>query len=377
MIKKPIRYLTLSDIHLGHARNKTFDIIKALNVFFDDYKARTDLDIIFLAGDVFDQLLDFSMTDIPEITFWVDRLVDYCSRNKIKLRVLEGTPSHDWGQSEIFNTIDKVVSNEVDMKYVKTLSIEHMSDLGLNVLYVPDEWNASTDKTLEEVKDLLAQNNLAQVDIAVMHGNFGYQLPVQAIKAPRHNEQEYLSLVKYFITIGHIHSHSVYERIIAQGSFDRLAHGEEEPKGGVECVIYPDGRGEYFFIENKLAKIFKTVTLKSKDIDSSISQIEKQTRNFKTDSYVRIRASKDHPAIIGFDELRKRFPMFVLTKITTEEEAETSHKLIDDITEDLGYTPITITKENVRDLLFSSLSENHTFTSRQVEIFDSIMSEVR
>lgn len=376
MIKKSIRYLTLSDIHLGHPRNKTHDIIRALDLFFDGYSSRTDLDIIFLAGDVFDRLLDFSMIDIPEITFWVNRLVDYCARNKIKLRVLEGTPSHDWGQSEIFNTMEKVLTNQVDMKYVKTLSIELIKDLGLSVLYVPDEWNASTDKTLEEVKALLNENHLPQVDIAVMHGNFAYQLPIQAVKAPRHNETEYLSLVKYFITIGHIHTHSVYERILAQGSFDRLAHGEEEPKGGIECVIHPDGRGEFFFIENKEAKIFKTITLKSKDVDASIEQIERQTRGLKTDSYVRIRASKDHPAIIGFDELKKRFPLFVMTKITKEEEAEISHNLIDDVSEDVLYTPITITKDNVGNLLLDAVNAAAPLTARQTEIYNRIMSEV-
>ena len=75
------------------------------------------------------------------------------------------------------------------------------------------------------MKDL----NIEQVDLAMMHGNFKYQLPMPSIHM--HTEEDYLSIVRYYICINHIHTASVYGRILAPGSFDRMAHGEEEDKG--------------------------------------------------------------------------------------------------------------------------------------------------
>jgi UDP-2,3-diacylglucosamine pyrophosphatase LpxH len=375
MNKDTVRYLAISDIHLGHPRNTTEEIIKALDTFFENYSTDPQLDIIFIVGDLFDRLLDFSSEESRISTLWAARLIRYCGEYNIKLRVLEGTPSHDWGQSEIFNTIHHVSNLPVDMKYMNSLCIEHIEDLGITVLYIPDEWTSSTEKTFEEVKEQLAIHSLKQVDIAMMHGNFNYQLPMQAIKAPRHNEENYLSIVKYFISIGHIHTSSVNSRILAQGSFDRLSHGEEEAKGGIRCEINKDGTCEYFFIENKAAKIFKTIKIRSLDLDQCVQQIERQTAKLPTDSYIRIKAKKDHPIIIGFDEIKKRFPHFVMSKITIEEEDQNKFNLIEDVQDQSVYIPITITRDNIQALLFDEIRQRYDFSPQQYLIAERDLQE--
>jgi hypothetical protein len=375
MIDRPIRTVTISDIHLGHKRNPTLGIIQALDAFFKNYIGR-GVDILFLAGDVFDQLLDLPSDEVAEITMWAHRLIEFCEREKIKLRILEGTPSHDWKQSAIFVTAHTAMRSKCDFKYIDTLHIEHMEDFGLHVLYVPDEWHSSTERTFKDVQALMQKEGLSKVDLAIMHGSFAYQLPAAAMKSPKHSEHDYLSIVKYFICIGHVHTHSIFERILAQGSFDRLAHGEEEAKGGIECVIYPDGTFEHFFIENKMAKTFKTFTLRGKDIDDAISMIANRTKNFLPNSYVRIRAPKDHPAIIGFDEFKKRFPHFVVTKITPEEEELENHSLVDDLEQDSDYVPITITRENITSMLMEEINSKHSLTAAQQHIALCTMEEV-
>ena len=52
---------------------------------------------------------------------------------------------------------------------------------------------------------------------------------------------------------------SIQERIVAAGSFERLAHGEEEPKG---YLVAKDRT--YTFIPNTDAYIYKNITLRSK-----------------------------------------------------------------------------------------------------------------
>ena len=94
-----LKYLVISDIHLGHAKNTTQDIIKNLRTYFEDFNDRgffTELDIIFIAGDLFDRLLDLSNSDVSIIQVWVFDLMRFCARHNIQLRMLLGTPYRDW-----------------------------------------------------------------------------------------------------------------------------------------------------------------------------------------------------------------------------------------------------------------------------------------
>ena len=89
------KYLVFSDVHLGHPRTTTEEIIDHLNAFFNDFTNFTDLDAIFIAGDLFDRLLDNHSDEYHRIVIWCAKLLQFCVKHNIKLRVLEGTPSHD------------------------------------------------------------------------------------------------------------------------------------------------------------------------------------------------------------------------------------------------------------------------------------------
>lgn len=373
---KDVSCLTLSDVHLGHIRNPTKEIIANLDSFFSHYTSESDfckLDIIFIAGDLFDSLLDFSSKETHEILLWLGRLMNFCARFDIKLRILEGTPSHDWKQSFAACSIYKLVEKSFDFKYIDTLHIEYLKDYDAHILYVPDEWTASTDQTLSQVKALMSVMKLRQVDIAVMHGSFSYQLPAAAHSAPKHDEATYLSLVKHFITIGHIHVHSVYERILAQGSFDRLSHNEEEPKGAVQFNISESRGNTFVFIENKGAKIFKTIVLKSKDLDRSLLQIEKAIAKLPNNSYVRIKATKDHPLYVAFDDLKVKFPMFFFTKANIEDEEESSTITNNVVSLDKDYIPINIHRDNVVTLIMHQVQTKHNLSTDKLQLLNSLL----
>jgi DNA repair exonuclease SbcCD nuclease subunit len=180
MRKKHISYLVLSDIHLGHKNNKTEDIVNNLNHYFAKHNQLIKrCDVIFLAGDVFDKLLISSSVEYVVAIQWLSVLAMYCKKNNIKLRILEGTPSHDWKQLKALSTTLEVLNTGIDFKYISTLEIEHIEDLGINVLYIPDEYKHEASETFTDVKELMKSKNLKQVDIAIMHGQFNYQLPIK------------------------------------------------------------------------------------------------------------------------------------------------------------------------------------------------------
>jgi hypothetical protein len=356
MINRELRYIVLSDIHLGHRNNKTNRIIEQLDAFFDHYKPRSDgLNLIIIAGDLFDTLLDMSGPQVHEILVWISRLMRYCALNQIKLRILEGTPSHDWMQSEMFQTVGAISRYEqLDYKYIKTLSIEIIEEYNLSILYVPDEWHPDTAVTLSEVKTLLEQYKCAQVDIAIMHGQFTYQLPAAAHKAPRHDEAAYLGLVRHFINIGHVHQFSTYERILAQGSFDRLCHGDEIPKGALYEIIRPDGHDEYFFLENKAAMVFKTLSLSEKAWEDIPHYLDARIEKYPPGSFIRLKTKHKEKLSAIFEALIQRYPHYTLSKDTRHAD-QTTEQIVQTEMDMTTYTPIVITPENIESLLMQQI----------------------
>ncbi len=351
MIKKniwPIRIASVSDIHLGHKRNKTKDIIANLNRRLSNQAFMSTIDLLFLAGDVFDELLDLSNPDVGMIDLWIARLLLLAAVNDVQVWVLEGTPSHDRGQSNRFITINEVIRKsgrtEADLTYVNTLSIINLERFGLNVLFVPDEWGPSAEDTLDQVRFLMQQQGLTQVDVGVMHGLFPHQLDVDIPHLSRHDDVAYSALVKYFITIGHIHTFSQHNNIIAQGSFDRLSHNEEEPKGFIRVELNADQTYTSTFIENTTAATFKTITCDFDSVTENLLWIDEQIKDLRTGSFCRIEAHYQNPIHSNMAVIKERWPCFVWSDIKRGKEKKETKVTIDHKN---VYVPIVLDRVNL------------------------------
>lgn len=360
---KKIHLASISDIHLGHRSNSASEIIKNLRCAVGDNAETSQIDLLLLAGDVFDNLLNLSKDEVVEIDLWIFSLMQVCAKYDIVLRVLEGTPFHDRTQSKRFVVINEIMGNKVDFKYVSTISIEYMERFGINMLYVPDEASESPEKTLKLVKELMKSKGLDQVDFACMHGAFDYQLPIIS-KDHKHNSAEYLKLVKYLITIGHVHTYTQLERIIAQGSFDRLEHGQEEAKGFIKAVVQQNGDWEVKFVENHGAKKFVTFKSETDSLEDTLAEIDQLAKSLPEKSHIRLDLVKGHPLLVGMDTLILRYPMISWAKkVQADEEEEV---VIADNDEE--YVPITITRENIVSMLVTRISHHPQMTG---EILDA------
>ena len=367
MVTKDIKYLVLSDIHLGHNINKSNFIVDNLDYYFKkNIKLFRELDYLFLAGDVFDKLLVTSGKDFLIATEWLTNLITFCTIHNIKLRILEGTPSHDWNQCKVISTIIEKLKLKLDYKYIDTLYIEN--DNGFTILYVPDEYKHKASDTLEEVKKLLIKENLTNVDIAIMHGQFHYQIPMVRLESS-HDEDEYLNIVKYFISIGHIHTSSIYERILAQGSFDRLAHNEEEDKGGMYIHLTPTS-SSYQFIKNDTAMIFKTYRFENESVDEIVNILQESLTKYPSGSNIRIICKEDEYLYKSIDAIRSKFPT-IRFKIDKPKKEETMKVKLLEETEAVGFA---ITKDNIIELLSKEL-EHYNFTEREYKIFRKEIEE--
>lgn len=350
MQKKPVRLpttklriLSLSDVHLYHPRVPTSHVIDCLDAVFAEDAAAPAIDMVMIAGDLFDREIPFGNEEVTPIIAWQIRLLRYCVRHKTKLRILYGTPSHDRKQSSRFNDLINELGIELDFKYVSTLSIEYIADFDLNVLYVPDEWRTDSAQTLLEVKQEMAAKGLTQVDIACMHGCFGHQLPqIESVQAKAHNSAEYIKLVRYQIFIGHHHVFSTFEIICAHGSLTRLAQGEEGPKGFVIFDIHEDGTWTRTFVENKAAWTFKTIKANDMTAQEVVGILREM--NLRKGSYIDIEAESTAECSRLFKWISKEFPLVNMGLKRPKKKVEVHEQLA---TTTRQYTPQQINPNNV------------------------------
>ncbi len=342
---------SISDIHLAHPRTSTYHIIENLRKAFPDDAETAKLDLLLFAGDVFDRLMNLPQDEVDAIQEWIADLLKMCAKHQIAVRVLEGTPSHDWRQSKQFVNVNNSLHHPADLKYVDTLSIEVFDRFdGLSVLYVPDEWNADAGVTLSQVRELLTLHGMEQVDIACMHGSFDYQLPIESVK--NHDSAQYMALVRYYIVIGHVHIRSeLGGKILAQGSFDRLSHGEEAAKGHYRFRLSKQGQ-RHWFVENPNARIYMTLDCRNMTTEAVMALLESY-EDLPLQSRFRLLITRDSVVQHGIKDVRKRFPQFILTTQMDELKLQEQADLVQ--TKQTTVKPITITSTNVGHLVSERL----------------------
>ena len=341
-------YLVLSDIHLGARSTTAAEILDHLTQYFDNFSDHSELakiDAFFLAGDLWDNTIQVSSEVVDLFIPWFHRFLSFAARNNIIVRIMEGTPSHDRRQGKMLARLFEVSNLNVDFKYVSQLSIEYIEKFQKHILYVPDECRPTADIIQSDIETLLIESRIDKVDIAIMHGMFSYQLGFIPMNSHVLDEAWYLNKVKNYIHIGHIHTASQYNRILAQGSFDRLAHGEEEPKGGILVKQLSDTEYGHFFIENVLAKKYKTIPVKG-TVEQALKTIDKAVKHLPHGSFVRIQAISSHPIFQGFETLIRKYPLFTFSKKAVAEDEEVQNQTQETKNE---YVPVILNEMTLID----------------------------
>ena len=341
---KDINYICLSDLHLGRENNNVDSMFSTLVTYFTkNRKVMKNLDYMFINGDVYDRLLINGSYEANRVTEVLLFILTYCVDNHIGLRILKGTPGHDWDQLDSIELLINThpLYSQMNFKYVKVLEIERLETHDVTVLYVPDEWRTNPLDTYLEVLDLLNKHNLKKVDFCMMHGFFKYQLP--AFIGVGHDETKYLEICNYYIHIGHVHTFSTFMRIIANGSFDRLAHNEEEDKGAVICKVTTEGDMRSNFIVNTKALLFKKIPVST---IGSINELRVLIRKTFGNKNGRLRLIFDNEVDIDVNTLREQFKnLFIDTDII---------KAKDDKVQTLEtICVVDITKDNIASLLLT------------------------
>jgi len=349
-------YAVISDIHLGHNRNSAARIVENLFQAFPDNAETASLDAIFIPGDIFDNLLMFNDEDIDAIMHWSNSLLHMCKRHGIILRIVEGTPLHDRTQSKYFMRENEIGRIGADMKYIDKIDIEYIARLDIHVLYIPDEVPGGSAAALQTVKDLMRARGIEQVDIAMVHGLFRFQIDF-VDSSITHDEHEYLRLVKHNISVGHDHNHKSFVKdghgVYVQGSFDRLAHGHETPKGHMRFKWQPDGTWEIRFIENVNAMKFVTLNCTGKTLEETFAFVQASVQALPDNSHVRILAESNHPVFTSMEVLIRMAPLLNWKKDPVRDKEKALAPLAE---VDTKYIPTNIMPDNLAGLVLERIA---------------------
>jgi predicted phosphodiesterase len=217
------KFIVLSDLHIGHPLNDFDLLLEGFNqsVVPELYNSQA----VFITGDYFHTALNLNHIHSQHAFSFLSKLLHLSKQYNFKVRILQGTYSHDRDQLKRF--IPLITGWDVDFKYIDTIYYEELSDL--KFLYLPDYAVYQDLKNLTESVRQLSISNNHPVDFIMVHGLFDFYNYKGNL--PCYNLEYLSSLCKYKILAGHIHTHRVFKKYISVGSFTRFRHGEEEDKG--------------------------------------------------------------------------------------------------------------------------------------------------
>ena len=338
-----VRIVHVSDIHLFHARNPTKEILDKLRLQL----FQQDADLVLFGGDIFDNLATLSVDSIWDVFAFAKDLIKWAEETRTLIRILKGTPRHDWKQNRIFASTALSMGSEL-LVCKDDLEIEHIAELGIDILYIPDEYRPTTAETWQAVEVLLKNTGLSQVDVVCMHGAFDYQLSDMVSEQYLHKSEQFESITRYFVTVGHIHQYSRHSKIIAQGSYDRLCHGDEGAKGLSLTVIDKSKPGDFetTFIENTGAMVFKTVDVSQLNLDDGILAIKAVADTLVPGSHLRVEASVDSKIYQGYKTMISEYPWIHWSRKASDKSKKKTQ--LQNMLH--TYNSIVLTKDNIVSL---------------------------
>ncbi len=255
-----VKGVTIQDLHFGH---KNTDKMYAELAQVKDFLNNNEVHILNINGDYFDRkLVGTEPAMFYAVTFFSE-LVEICKEKNIKLRALQGTRSHELNQ---LSTMFQHYLSDPELDFKIVLTVEKEEILGLNVLYVPEEYP-------ENVAEYYSEYMSGNYNIIHGHGTWDFaafenQIE-EAEKTGTHVAPVFMypdweaSIKKGFAIFGHIHKRQNYKNVYYSGSFTRWGYGDRSDKGFVYYEVDTETKKWVFkYIDNTQAPRYDVISVK-------------------------------------------------------------------------------------------------------------------
>jgi len=362
------------------------------------YPLLKECDLLVIGGDFFHDLIGLNSAAGYHAISIIDELIDMAIQYHFYIRIVRGTFTHDRMQNKAFirinRTKNKVSDLEDDSEWIpysrealngkpliaffNTISVE-TELLGMNLLYIPDD--LPYENVEDHIHEVMKVNHVETIDLVISHGYFKHLLPLGIPRMPKNTLDwaMFKPFVKGCVLNGHVHTPSVYEKVVSGGSFERMNHGEEEDKGFFTIQYYPSsGKTQFTFHRNPDTVLFKTIRLAKtpeKNIEFFKTSLKKIVEQVPEKSTLHIRIAIDDPmlkqSLIAYARATYPDRRMDITSIKINELTNTpSDDKLDMTVLDLP----TITEENLPDLLLKFAEDKGEHGISRQEIQDILIT---
>lgn len=342
-MNKEVRMLCLSDIHIGESKTTAEHTFKSVCGMLTPEVS--DVTHLVVSGDFTHRQLTASSEEYQYAVKTFQYLLRFCQDNNIKLRFLEGTPSHDFKQVETLSLMCDAY--DVDFKYFSSIEIEYDAEYDMTILYVPDEMGDTAIDVVSEIHRKMELKCLDTVTCAVMHGSFLYHMPGKTSY-----QIEDFQFVEWFIVIGHNHTKSIVGNICTPGSLERNFFGEEGNKGGYIITISPLlDKALFYFIENTNSHRLDTLDFTESDTESAVKRLTQFLKDYPS-KYLRIDVTGNEQIETSIlQQITKEYEVKLEIKKKKQEEKHT-------LTLDVTFEDLQINTENITELILKEIGRD-------------------
>lgn len=380
-----LKVIGIGDLHFGHPRINAESLYKKLRACL--YPELKDTHLLMLTGDTYDQLLTVNSKAYHFACMFISDLLNISSQTGMQVRILHGTFTHDRDQLSVFNTLH-IPLPRARFKVINSIYVEEITELRamdeelpikLHVGYIPDNlpYKYSTD-AVEQLKNMMTVAGYDRLDILVGHGTFEHVTVNTAHKpACLFTIQQFERIVQGPIIMGHIHTPGNTRNVYYCGSFERIAHGEEEDKGFY--VFTEDTRQPNSwrarFVKNTFTVPFYTIT------PEVTTDIPKITQAFITNveelfphkrGYLRVLHPSAEVRTLLHRICAENFPDIVYSSKSTGDQEHVEMK-IEEIQLDI-LDDIKPNVNNLGDLVYQFLEEHQLLDDVPKERIFSLMN---
>lgn len=361
-----MKIVAVGDLHFGNPHIVSELLYQRLVKYL--YPELKDAQLLLLTGDTYDQLTTVNSSANYYVNLFIRDLISIAADTKLKVRILHGTYSHDRDQ---VNVLASYAANApVDFKVVNELSCEVLENFNngyksLRMLYIPDNLPFKrSEQVIEQIQTLYRCYGWERCEVVLGHGTFSHTLPIGIEHGPDcvYTTEQFRDLVEPsgIVVMGHIHVHSHKEQVYYCGSFDRMSHGEEEPKGFFTFYKEdrPNASWNAQFHVNFSATLCQTITPQGDTpeelVDSLISQIRIA---FKSQDAGYVRVIYSEPELRGLYQkiCKQYFPHLVFSGKSSKDSDHLSMRL-DDLTLEV-YQDEAPNKNNLGNLVYEFLNQ--------------------
>ena len=256
-----IKGAVINDIHFGvRDSQRIYNELEQFKKFVND----NDIQTVIIAGDYFDRKLTVGDPATFYAISFFKELFDICKNKKIKLRMIQGTRSHELNQLSLFFPF--VSDIDANFRIIETVSEEELFP-EFNVLYIPEEYPENADEYYKEFKEKKynAIFGHGTWDFVAFDNQIEHGKRTDILSAPVFLFEEWKNSIEHgFISFGHIHSRHTYKKkVFYSGSFSRWDFSDISERG-FSYFEYDLDKQDFKlnFIDNVEAPIFSVFSLK-------------------------------------------------------------------------------------------------------------------